>query len=74
MVCTGNPDSFGSVNPDPEVKNKWLFSPETAGKRPEEQTEGGCHRRYSPDELENQKFFFTLNKGSFEINFVILFV
>ena len=27
-----------------------LFNAETAEKRPEEQTEGGHHRRHSPDE------------------------
>ena len=45
-----DPDSFVSVDPDPEILNEGKFSTETAETRPEEQTEGGQHRRHSPDE------------------------
>ena len=45
-----DPNSFGSVDPDPEVYNEGLFSTETAEKRPEKQTEGGHHHQHSPDE------------------------
>ena len=47
-------------NPDPEVKNEGLFSTETAENRPEEQTEGGHHRRHSPDEASAQRVRFKL--------------
>ena len=64
-----DPYSFGSLDPDPEVKHE-RFS-ETAEKLPEKQTEEGHNRRMSPDEsvslrimfkLENLKLFFTYKR------------